>query len=375
MSKSKKGFSLFWIIFAVFALIYIGFWVWFVNAVIVKDLKIFEASQSYHVMDELVAKIQSGDISDMNFADSSSRFEDGNVYRDSFLANLTGKTITYEESSTSYDTQAPVYEVYADGEHIATVDIVATSSKQLMFILSLQTWEIESITPIYETGDEGLVVRIPNTFTAYVNGIQLEDSELTGNTEEYSEFEFVKEYVDVPYQVEYAVEGLMTQPSVKICDADGNEVAYTLDGSTYTADYVSTSEISDEMAEYVLNNAKTYSNFFSRDLAGCDNSIKGISYMFPEDSDYLTLAENYRLHDMWMYSGHATPVFSDEAVSNYISYSDDFFKVDIYFKKSMYLTRTGDTRVDETHRTDYYVNIDGSWVIADMRDILDEDAQ
>lgn len=374
MSSRKKGISVFWIIFIVIALIYIGFWFWFNNNVIVKDLKIFEAAQSDRVMDEVVSKIQSGDISDMDFSVSSSRFEDGNIYRDTFLANITGKTITYEESPTSYDTQAPVYEVYADGEHIATVNIVATSSEQLMFILSVQTWKVESITPIYETGDEGLVITIPNTFTAYVNGIQLDDRELTGNTFEYEDFEYVKEYVDVPYKVEYAVSGLMTRPAVKICDASGNEVAYTQDGTSYTADYAS-SEISEEMSEYVLNNAKTYSDFFSRDLAGCENSINGIRYMFPEDSDYLTLADNYRLHDMWMYSGHATPVFSNESVSNYVAYSDNFFKVDVYFEKSMYLTRTGDTRVDITHRTDYYVNIDGSWVIADMRDILDDEQQ
>lgn len=372
MSSNKKfRFPVFWVCFGVFVLILVGFWIWFINSVIVKDLKIYEASQPQYVMDEVAAKIQSGDISSMNFADSMSRFEDGSIYKDTFAASISGKTITYEKNPKSYDAQAPFYELYANGEHIATVSLRSTSYEQLMFILSVQEWEVESVVPIYETGDEGLVIRMPDSYKAYVNGIELDDREKTGNVAEYSQFKYSKDYVTVPTEVEYSVGGLMTQPTVKITDAFGNDVPVEKDGTTYIAGFAG-SQISDDMSAYVLNNAKTYSNFFSRDLAGCDNSINGIRYMFPEGSDYLTLAENYRLHDMWMYSGHQAPVFSNEKVSNYIKYSDNFFRVDVYFEKSMYLTRTGDTRVDITNSTYYYVNINGSWVIADMVSIIDD---
>lgn len=368
MSKSRSKLSTFWIALGLFAVAYIIFWVIFINTVIVKDLNIYNETQPTVVMDGVVAKISAGDISAMDFASSGSRFEDGNIYRDTFAANIQGKTITYRENDKSYDSQAPVYDILAGDEVIATAKVVAVSSEPLMMILSKTEWSVESITPIYEVGNEGLIIEIPNTYTAYVNGIPVDDREFVESIE-YSEFAYAKVYVTVPTKSKYEITGLMTKPVVKICDANGNEVAYTENGANYSAGFA-TSEISADMSTYVLNNAKVYSNFFSRDLPGCDNSINGIRYMFPADSDYLTLAENYRLHDMWMYSGHAAPVFSNESVTEYIQYSDDFFQVNVYFDKSMYLTRTGDTRVDTTNSTYYYVYVNGSWVIADMISII-----
>ncbi len=370
MSESRTKISPFWIVLGIFAVAYIIFWVIFINTVIVKDLNIYNESQPEVVMEEVVAKIAAGDISAMDFASSGSRFEDGNIYRDTFAANIQGKAISFRENEKSYDAQAPIYDILADGEVIATSKLVVATSEPLMMILAKTTWNVESITPIYEMGNEGVIIEIPNSYTAYVNGVQVDDREFVESID-YSEFVYAKEYVEVPTKSKYEITGLMTKPSVKICDANGNEVSFEENGAKYTAGFVAT-QISDDMAAYVLNNAKVYSNFFSRDLPGCDNSINGIRYMFPADSDYLTLAENYRLHDMWMYSGHGTPTFSNEAVTEYIQYSDVFFQVNVYFDKSMTLTRTGDVRVDTTNSTYYYVYIDGAWVIADMISIIAE---
>ena len=370
MSRNRSKISSFWIVLGLLAVAYIIFWVVFINTVIIKDLNIYNESQSSVVMDGIVEKIAAGDISAMDFASSGSRFEDGNIYRDTFAANIQGKAITYQENAKSYDAQAPIYDILADGEVIANAKIVAAETEPLMMILSKTTWKVEAITPIYEMGDEGLVIEIPNTFTAYVNGVAVDDREFVESSN-YSEFEYASAYVTVPTKSKYAINGLMTKPSVKICDVNGVEVSVEANGSTYTAGYA-TSQISAELSEYVLNNAKVYSNFFSGDLANAHNSINGIRYMFPEDSDYLTLAENYRLHDMWMYSGHATPTFSNEAVTEYIQYSDSFFQVNVYFDKSMTLTRTGDVRVDTTNSTYYYVYVNGAWVIADMISIISE---
>jgi len=367
---SKKKVSSFWIVLGVLAVAYIIFWVIFVNTVIIKDLNIYNESQPEVVMEDVVAKIAAGDISSMDFASSGSRFEDGNIYRDTFASNIQGKTISFRENEKSYDAQAPVFDILAGEEVIATAKLSVKESEPLMMILSKTTWNIDSITPIYEMGDEGLTIEIPNIYTAYINGIQVDDREFVESVK-YSEFEYASAYVTVPTKSKYEISGLMTKPTVKICDANGNEVAYEENGAVYTAGFA-TSQISAEMSEYVLNNAKVYSNFFSGDLANAHNSISGITYMFPEDSDYLTLAENYRLHDMWMYSGHATPVFSNESVTEYIQYSDDFFQVNVYFDKSMTLTRTGDVRVDTTNSTYYYVYLNGKWVIADMISIIAE---
>jgi len=368
--KSRFRISLFWPILVLFALGYILFWVIFINGTIVKDLNIYNESLASVVMDKKVAEIAAGDISFMDFASSASRFEDGNIYRDTFAANIKGKTITYKENDKSYDAKAPLYDIYAGDELIANAKIVEVSSEPLMMILSKAEWKVEYITPIYETGDEGLVIEVPDMYTVYVNGIQVDERELTG-TSDYSDFEYAAEYVSVPHKNRYEITGLMTKPTVKVCNPAGAEVAVTEENAKYTAGFTP-SAVPSEISEMALKNAKTYSNFLSTDLPGCRDSIKGIKYMFPEDSVYLTYAENYRLHDMWMYSGHAAPVFSNESVTDYYEYSDSFFQVNVYFDKSMKLTRTGDTRVDTTNTTFYYVKINGEWVIADMISIIAE---
>ena len=141
MKKTQEKSSIgFWAFYIIFILALVGFWIYFLNGVIKKDLDIYEAAQPGYVMEEVVEKIQSGDLSSMNFAESSSRFESPDIYKEAFENAIAGKTITFKENETSYDAQAPVYEVYADDAHIATVNIKSVSSKQLMFILSVQEW-------------------------------------------------------------------------------------------------------------------------------------------------------------------------------------------------------------------------------------------
>lgn len=80
------------------------------------------------------------------------------------------------------------------------------------------------------------------------------------------------------------------------------------------------------------------------------------------------MAENYRQQDMWTYSAHQPPVFSNEEVKDYKVYSDDCFSVNVVFDKSMILKLNGQERVDHNDQIYYYVKIDGKWLIADMKE-------
>ena len=122
-----------------------------------------------------------------------------------------------------------------------------------------------------------------------------------------------------------------------------------------------------------LENAERYTNFFSADLPGCRNSVSPIKDMFPSDSYYLELADTYRREDMWMYSAHKTPVFSDERVDHYVRYSEELFSCEVFFNKSMYLTRTGNTKVDTTHFRLYYGYLNGQWKILDIKTLLENE--
>ena len=90
--------------------------------------------------------------------------------------------------------------------------------------------------------------------------------------------------------------------------------------------------------------------------------------MIPAGSYYIQMAENYRQQDMWTYSAHQPPVFSNEEVKDYKVYSEDCFSVNVVFDKSMILKLNGQERVDHNDQVYYYVKIDGKWLIADMKE-------
>lgn len=371
--EKKKHFPVFWVCFALFVLLMAIFWIWVISYV-KKCLVTYEDSQPERIIEQLAAKMEDGTILDfVTIEKGASRFEEEDIYLQDYLSRINGKAVTYEKEAGSYDAKRPVYLLYAGDEPAARVTLAETASESLMFILTAQQWEVVSVEPVYNTGTEAVTIVVPDTYNAFINNIKADDRELTGNQWELAGFQYAAEYVTVPKLVEYHVEDLFEKPEVKIYNNYGEETAYTVDPEgTIRIEGFDATAMPKELESYVLSNAKDYSNFFSRDIEGCRNSVAPIAGMFPEDSYYLELAENYRLNDMWMYSAHETPVFSEERVSNYIVYTPELFSVEVYFEKSMKLTSTGDVRTDITNTRYYYANIGGSWLIVDMQSVLEQ---
>jgi len=143
-------------------------------------------------------------------------------------------------------------------------------------------------------------------------------------------------------------------------DENGNFVL-TLDFTDF-----SPREMPEDLQRYVLDSVETYSNYFSRDLEGCRESIDPIRHLFPEDSVYLTLADQYRREDMGVFSSHTNTHFLNESVTEYTVYTEDCFSCRISYDKSMTLSG-GREMIDTTDNVYYFVRIDDVWVIADIR--------
>lgn len=368
----KKKVPVFWIGFAVFVAVMAVFWVWVISYV-KKCLVIYENSQPEYTVESYVKSFEDGSILElMSFEESASRFEDGSIYKNAYEKELEGKTITYEKSQSSYDAKKPVYNIYADGKTVAQLTLNETSNRQLMFILSEQKWELDRVEPVYETGNKEITITAPDTYSVFINNVKLDSRELTGDAVQIDALKYAADYVTVPQLVKYHVDGLFDEPQVVIYNNQGEQIMYTSDeNGDITIDTFTTSTIDSELSSMVLTNAENYSNFFSRDIEGCRNSVAPIAYMFPEDSYYLELAENYRQNDMWMYSAHETPVFSNEAVSNYIVYTPELFSVEVYFEKNMTLTLNGESRQDITNTRYYYAKINDEWLIVDMQSVTE----
>lgn len=363
----KKRISLFWLCFVVFILVLISFWI-YILAYVNRCLETYEAAQPEYVIEKIVKEIENGQAEQIfTFTSSSSRFEDADIAKENFLAHLDGKELTFEQNAASYNAAAPSYFLYADGSRIAALTLRETDSYPLMFILSVQSFELEEATPLLDTPDLAVTIRVPDTYSVYINGILADQRERTENTWEIPELQYAAEYVSVPQMAEYRITGLFSFPDVAVKDPYGNVASYTQSDNLVEVSSFAHCEMDSDLSAMVLKNAKDYSNFFSKDLEGCRTSTKCISHLFPKDSYYLELAENYRLHDMWMYSSHQTPTFSEEQVTEYVKYSEDFFSCRVSFQKHMQLTRTGELRTDVNDTYYYYVKIGDNYVIADMK--------
>ena len=359
-----KRKSIFWRGFAIYmgvlALLVVALSVYVWNT-----MKKYEQAQPEYVVEDLLEQLEKGDVSGMK-ASAGSKFEPELDLSEDFAEKVKGKNLDYKVKSSS--TYKMVYYIL-DGENkIGEAEITADNERKIMGILSISDWEVASIEAEAVIGTNSVKITMPSGYAAKVNGVELGSEEQTGEPEIMEGMTYVAEYVEAPTTVTYEVKGLVNIPTVEVTDVSGNNV----DLSSYT-DYTNitigyqTEEMPAELADYAITAAKAYSNFFSRDLDGCGQSTACLQIYFPQGSYYIDLAEQYRQGDMWMYSSHSAPGFDNVQAIDYVKYSDACFSCRVIFDKSMYLTATGDTRVEHNDQTYYFVNLDGSWLIADIQ--------
>lgn len=361
--KTKKK-SRFWLGYG----IYMGVLLVLVMVLIIyvwNTMKKYEKAQPGYVIEKLIEQLETGDVSSVK-TEQGNKFEPEAGLPDTFADSVKGKELTYKvKTSSAYKM---VYEI-ADGKtKVCEAELTADNERKIMGILSISDWKVASVNAQAAAGTVNLKITVPSMYKVTVNGIELGSDEQAGEPADMTGMEYVAEYVEVPKVITYEVKGLVNEPQIQVTDASGNNIdtsAYT-DYSDINIGYAST-QIPTELSDYVVTAAKAYSNFFSRDLDGCGESTACLQIYFPQGSYYIDLAEQYRQGDMWMYSRHNTPEFNNVSVEDYTPYSDVCFSCRVIFDKSMYLTATGDTRTEHNDQTYYFVNMDGKWLIADIK--------
>lgn len=366
--KKKKEKSKFWFGYRIYVgvlallVVVMCFAVW-------GTMKKYEAAQPEKIIEQIISKFEKGDVSDIKMVVKGNKFEKDVDFSGQFKEMVAGKKLTYKSSSESYDSLAPEFDIYVGEEKIAKISLKSVKEYKKMAILVLSDWEVTAIEPSIKVGNYQMNVTVPEIYKVAINGVELGKEEQKEDSKPMDGFEYVVEYVEAPTVVSYEVTGLMNIPELtvngKVISAE--EIA-NKDGKLEYKTSFTTEEIDAELAAYVLNAAETYSNYFSKDLDGCSVSTAPIAHLFPVNSYYIGMAETYRQQDMWMYSAHQPPVFSNENVYDYIVYSDKCFSVKVVFDKSMILNLNGEERIDHNDQIYYYVKIDDKWLIADIRE-------
>lgn len=348
-----------------------------------KTLILYEASQPQYLMDALIA---SPDLtSSMNTAVLTfNEFETLEDYQDQLYRLLKQNDLQYHFLKESYTDGTLTYGIYAGETPIGTAVLKPAATTVRMIAIPITDWQLTALDAYEEHGNYSASITVPDNYTVIINDIPLSDSYITERTP-YKELEYTAEYVSVPEQVTYQVSSLKHPARITVLNADGRElplsddasVTPAADGDTGTLSGASAGsavlrylpaeeEISPELKSTVLDAVETYSNFFSRDLPGCRESVDPIRGLFPEDSIYLSLADRYRREDMQIFSAHTDTRFLNERITEYIPYNDRCFSCRVSFDKSMTLSN-GREMIDTTDNVYYFVLQNGRWLITDIR--------
>lgn len=328
-------------------------------------MKKYEKAQPVYVLEGLLEELKAG-TSDKIADAQLGKFEAADNYADTFASSVKGKDLEYRvKSNGSY---IMTYSLLDNDTVVAEADLKADNERTVMGILSISDWKVDSVRVAIPSGDKGVKITVPDSYTVKVNGVTLTAEERSDEPQAIDGMEYVAEYVDAPKKVTYEVKGLINEPSVEVTDGFGTPVDISgYDDTDEIELEFRESEMPEELKDYVFTAARDYSNFFSKDIEGCYESTACIQPYFPQGSYYMDLAEQYRLGDMWMYSAHSAPEFLNVTVSEYVRYSDSCFSCRVAFDKYMVLTLSGDPRTERNDQVYYYVNIDGKWLIADMK--------
>ena len=348
-------------------------------------LKRYENSQSENYIASFVetfeknAKEGSLTASDFTFESLDLTFVDSESLLDDYIASLgTHSSFTVEKDPTSYITEAPVYNISADGEQVARVTLKAISQEKIFAILTIMDWDVDTIEPVCSINLTNYTFSIPDGYTPVINNRHVDTTYKTDKIEEIPEFSYVSKYISMPSYVEYKVDNVLADSDIKVLNTNGEEVPIEINGNKVKATYASAAlELSEDRKNEALSMVQTYEDFNTDDLSGANHGLATVQSFLIKDSDYWNMAKQWAGGvDITFTSAHKfdDPKYTNVVVDNYAEYSDVCYSLHIAFSKNMILTRTGEKISNDFDSTVFFIYYDDSddgidnphWCIADM---------
>ncbi|MCR5390810.1 MAG: hypothetical protein K6E77_08655 [Lachnospiraceae bacterium] len=354
-----------------------------------KSLIQYEASQPERIMEQITASLHASGLkteiaaADTDYMEevikgfsipveksiSCNEYETDSEYISNLNSALTAENadIKYTMTGEDYSDGSFTYAFSVNGKHFADAKLIPGDSYSRLIFLKITEWKPVNLYVERNDDRHSVTVSMPRGMTAYINGKEISKDHITASVS-MPELDYCREYTEIPEIVTMEVPGFMDTPSVSICNASGEiincEASDDGNGNLSFETGYETPAMPEDLKEKVLDMAHTYSLFFTRDLPGAVASIDPIRPLFPEDSEYLKLAETYRRQDMEIIVAHTGTAFISDSVSEYTVYSKDCFSCRISFTKTMNMY--GQEIKDDTDNTYYFVRIDNKWKIADI---------
>lgn len=261
------------------------------------------------------------------------------------------------------------------------------------FVTVHETLELEDIygnRTEYHGGDTIFTytykIKVPDNFKVFLHGQNAEN--YCTKREANEKYQYCAEYTSMPELVTYEIKNAICEPETEIYDNLNQKVDCVFENGVFeVTEQTGLETIPEDVLSKVdvMEIAKMWSKLMTNDLPGpqkgfgtmknyliTDSYLYNVAYKWVTSID-ITFTFSHTLMD---------PPFTQERISNFISYGDNLFSCDIYFVKHMKdrKDRNEGGISDVMNSTFYFLYYDETedgvdnprWVIVDIREILSE---
>ena len=201
-----------------------------------------------------------------------------------FALKFKDKEITYGYAAGSNGRKILVK---ADGVKFASFTI---KEKEEQSKYGRTLYELDRVDLVYDTPTESGKIKLPERFTAYVNGMELGEEYLKEENIKEDQRDAVPDGAYFFTYKRYAISGLYNTPTFTATDDKGNEIelSYDEERGEYYCKYEYSDELKDRFGEYVTEALHSYAAYMQNDLR-----FKYIKEYFDPDSElYTNIYEN-----------------------------------------------------------------------------------
>lgn len=309
----------------------------------------YESSQQKYVINDIVAELESGELSKV-FSGTEikvSDFENEQTYKDAFAATLNGKFTCIKNQKESTE-KRPVYTLKSDGKAFASLALKEKADKTKH---GFSLYEFDTVYGIDVPKNESVTITAPENYKITVNGTALTSAHRK-KTEAVPLSDKFGDYLSqTPMMATYYIDGLINAPVVFATDESGKECSAQYDEKAKTYTYPFGKCENKEAEAFAFEFSHRYSEYIADDIG------------FGQLSPYIDA--NAKLYlDMYYYEGkyyswHSDYDFRNEETVEVLKYSDDCLSVRV--KYDHVIIYGGEDHIYPADNTVYLVKNGDSW--------------
>lgn len=324
----------------------------------------YEDSLPYHTAEAITQKFNDHDV-DFIVANMTSKpvvtaFEEETVVKEYVESMINGKSFVYVETDSSREDEPEYYIKTDEGVLVARIELKEDKSVSRPY--GFKSWEQESLE-FFTAASFDVDVTAPETYTVYINGVEVTDDYLDGEIVPSELTQYVDPYAVIPGTAKYLVKGLYKRPTVTAVDYLGNECecVYDSQNDKYIVGFIKDFEGREELEEFAISFTSTFANYISQDAGNY-----ALDKYFPSGSSALSYIKRNSSREL--YTRHGAVSIHNEEIKDVIVYSDEVVYMEIYVEQWMEMYWGSDEpEVIPTDAHEYFVYINDRWLVGGIQ--------